>query len=119
MELLEQVQRRTTEMIRGLEHLPYGDRAGALQPGEEKASGEHYSTFQYLRGYRKSGVGLFVSVCSDRTRRNGFKGKESRFRLGNKMKLFTVEVVRHRYRFPRVAVNAHFLEAFKTRPDGI
>jgi len=38
-ELLEQFQRRAMKMIRGLEHLSYGNslRAGALQSGEKKA----------------------------------------------------------------------------------
>ena len=40
MDLLEHIQRRATEMTEGIEHLSYEDRlrAGALQPGEEKAA---------------------------------------------------------------------------------
>ena len=46
MELLEQSQGRAMKMIRGLEHLPDGDRLRqpwAVQPGEEKAPRRHYS----------------------------------------------------------------------------
>jgi len=52
MELLEQVQRRATKMIRGLEHLSYKERlrAGVVQPGEEKAAGRPYSSFSVLKG---------------------------------------------------------------------
>jgi len=41
MDLMESVQRRTTKMIQGMEHLSCEDkiRAGAVQPGEEKALG--------------------------------------------------------------------------------
>ena len=37
MELLEQVQRRTTKMIRGMEHLSCEERVAVGQPGEKNA----------------------------------------------------------------------------------
>ena len=52
--------------------------------------------FQYLKGaYKKDGEGLFIRECSDRTRGNGFKLKEGRFRLGIRKKFFTMRVVRN------------------------
>jgi len=44
--------------------------------------------------------------CSDRTRSNVFKMKESRFKFGIKKKFFTVRVVRPWHRLPREAVAA-------------
>jgi len=42
MDLLKQVQRTATKMIRGMEHLSYEEqveRARVIQPGEEKGKG--------------------------------------------------------------------------------
>ncbi|GAB0205580.1 hypothetical protein GRJ2_003023600 [Grus japonensis] len=120
LELLERVQRRATKLIRGLEHLSYEDRlrVGIVQPGEKKALGRPNCGLPVPEGaYRKDGEGLFTRVCSDRTRGNGFKLKEGRFRVDIRKKFFTVRVVRHWHRLPREVVEAPSLEVFKTRLD--
>jgi len=60
---------------------------------------------------------FFKRACSNRTRGNGFKLKESRFRLGIRKKLFTLRVVRPWHRLPREAVAAPSLAVFKARLD--
>jgi len=57
-------------------------------------------------------------VCSDRTRRNGCKLKEGRFRLDIRKKFFTMSVIKHWNRVPREAVAAPSLAVFKARLDG-
>ena len=71
---------------------------------------------QYLKGaYRKAGEGLFIRADSNRTRGNGFKLEEGRFRIDIRKKIFTVKVVRHWNRLSSKVVNAPYLEAFKDR----
>ncbi|KFZ47550.1 hypothetical protein N321_02668, partial [Antrostomus carolinensis] len=121
MELLEQVQRRTMRMIRGLEHLSYGDRLrelGLYCLEKRRLWGHLIAAFQYLkRVYRKAGKVLFTKTHSDRTRCNGFKLEEGRFRLDIRKKLFPVRLLRHWNRFPKEVVDAPSLEVFKARLD--
>ena len=86
-------------MIRVLEHLSYEDRLrdmGLFSTEKRRHWEDLIAAFRYLKGaYRKVGEGLSVRACSRRTRGNGFKLEEGRFRLVIRKKFIIVRVVRH------------------------
>ena len=81
--------------------------------------GHLIAVFQCVKGaYREDGENLFSKASCNRTRSNGFKLRESTFRLDIRKKFFTMRVVKHRHRLLRVVAEAPSLETFKARLDG-
>jgi len=108
-------------MIRGMEHLSYEERLRDLRLfvlEKRRLQRDLITASQYLKGaYKKAVEGLYTRACSDRTRSNGFRLKEGRFRLDIRKKFFTMRVVRHWNRLPREAVDDPSLAVFKARLD--
>jgi len=122
MELLERVQRRAMKMIRGLEHLSYKESLRELvlfSLEKRRLRGDLTAALQCLEGvYRKDGDKNFSRACCDRTRSNGFKLRECRFRLDIRKNFFTMRVVKHWHKFPREVVDTPSLGTFRVRLDG-
>ena len=85
-------------MIRGLQHLPYKDRLrelGLFSLEERRLWGDLTAAFHDLKGaYKQEGRQLLERVDNSRTRGNGLKLKEGRFRLDVRGKFFPMRVVR-------------------------
>jgi len=85
---------------------------------KRRLSGDLIAAFQYLKGSnRKEGDRLFSRVCGDRTRGNGFKLREGRFRLNVRKKSFTGRVMRLWNRLPSVVLDPLSLKTFKAWLD--
>ena len=108
-------------MIRVMEHLSYKERLrelGLFILEKGRLQGDLIGAFHYLKGaYKKDGDRIFSRACCNRTRGNGFKLREGRFRLKIRKKFFAIRVVKGWHRLPREVVAAPSLETFKARLD--
>ncbi|KAK4823779.1 hypothetical protein QYF61_006501 [Mycteria americana] len=123
MDILERVQQRVSKMMKGLEHLSYGERLrelGLFSLEKRRLRGDLTNAYKYLKGgCQEDGARLFSVVPSARTRGHGHTMKHRRFPLNIRKHFCTVRASKHRHRLPREIVESPSLEIFKGHLDAV
>uniref|UniRef100_K7F000 Reverse transcriptase domain-containing protein n=1 Tax=Pelodiscus sinensis TaxID=13735 RepID=K7F000_PELSI len=119
---LEQVQRRATRMIRGMENLSYERRLkelGLFTLTKRRLRGDMIALLKYIRGINtREGEELFKFNTNVDTRTNGYKLASRKFRLEIRRRFLTIRGVKFWNGLPREVVGAKDLSGFKIKLDG-
>ncbi|CAM4321681.1 unnamed protein product [Lepidochelys kempii] len=118
---LEQVQRRATRMIRGMENLSYERRLrelGLFSLTKRRLRGDMIALYKYIRGINtREGEELFKLSTNVDTRTNGYKLATRKFRLEIRRRFLTIRGVKFWNSLPRDVVGAKDLSCFKIKLD--